>query len=289
MKIRDFVHLAIAVMVLFIADPALRAETPPPPLVEVTIPLYNGLNPASRTPVATYEWQTLAGSTDPAEILWIMVPLADHNNDWNETIDYIRSNPAAPEWSAWQPYSPPSAGTSWTSPPLDIGLYMFAVHGRDSGGITDDLFFDERNLRRVVVSLKTTGPALTVTGELIDDIVTTVTTTTVTEVGVAGNTPLVFCWEATAEDYGLPVTGYRYGWDVLDPDDDNAWPMPFTPFGQTVECSPGQSFANGTHLFQVEVIDYDGFKSRVPIRVQITAPTPVESSTWGRIKSLYKR
>jgi hypothetical protein len=284
--------LTVVCLALTIANGTSSAQSPvpaDPPLVEIVIPLLNGLIPAHRTPVATYEWQTAPGSADPAEVRWIMVPLADHNGDWNETIDYIRNNPGAPEWSAWQTYSPPSTGMSWTSPPLNYGRYVFAVHGRDDVGNTDDVFLPERNLRRVLVSQRSTGPLLIVTGDLIDDIMTTVTTTPVTEADVAGGIPVVFCWEATGEDYGLPVTGYRYGWDVPDPDDDNAWPMPFTPFGQAVECSPGQSFANGTHLFQVEVIDYDGFKSRVPVLIQVMAPTPVESSTWGRIKSLYER
>jgi hypothetical protein len=130
------------------------------------------------------------------------------------------------------------------------------------------------------------GPVLTVTGALIDDIVTSTTTTPVTVVDVAAGTSLSFCWSAAAT--GSPVVGYRYGWDILDPNDDEAWPMPFTPFGQDIECSPAMSFVAGSHIFYVEVIDNDGFKSRVPIQIHITAPVPTESTTWGRIKSLYR-
>jgi hypothetical protein len=131
------------------------------------------------------------------------------------------------------------------------------------------------------------GPVLTVTGALIDDIVTSSTTTPITTVDVATGTSLSFCWSATAGTSGSPVAGYRYGWDVLDPNDDEQWPMPFTPFDQEVACSPGQTFAAGSHMFYVEVIDNDGFKSRVPIQINLTEPVPTESTTWGRIKSLF--
>jgi hypothetical protein len=256
--------------------------------LEITIPFANGLNPAARTPVATYEWRTLPGSPDPVEVRWIMVPTVEHNNDFNETEDYIRNNPDAPEWSPWTPYSPPSTGTSWTSPPLDLGLYVFAVQGKDGSGVVGGDFTLDRNMRRVLISNRSTGPLLSVTGEHIDDIVTTVTTTPVTEISLLPGTAVQFCWEATADDYGLPVVGYRYGWDIADPEDDDAWPMPFTPFAQTFECSAERTFTAGVHTFYVEVIDYDGFKSRVPIQITFTTSVPVENTNWGRIKSDYK-
>jgi len=218
---------AVLVTAVFVYSPPLIAQNPAP-LVEITIPLQVGLNPAHRPPVATYEWQTLSGSADPAEVRWIIVPLVEHNNDWYEAEQYVRDNADAPEWSPWQPYSPPGTGTSWTSEPaLDYGLYVFAVQGRDGAGNVDAEFTLDRNLRRVVVGRRTTGPLLKVTGAFIDDIYTSVTSTPVTEVELEGGTPVSFCWEATGEDYGLPVTGYRYGWDVTDPGDDDAWPMPF--------------------------------------------------------------
>jgi hypothetical protein len=280
--------LVVVAATIFFPNPPSIAQSPVP-LVEITIPMQVGLNPAHRTPVATYEWQALAGSPDPVEVRWIMVATAEHNNDWHETEQYVRDNPDAPEWSPWHPYSPPSTGTSWTSPTMDFGGYVFAVHGRDGAGNADAEFTLDRNLRRVIVTSRTTGPLLRVTGALIDDIITTVTTTPVTEVDVNRGTPVSFCWEASAEDYGLPVTGYRFGWDVIDPEDDAAWPMPFTPFAQPVECSPDRAFSFGVHTFHVEVIDYDGFKSRVPIQLTLTEPVPTENTSWGRIKSLFKR
>jgi hypothetical protein len=259
-----------------------------PPRLEVTVPLETVSNPAFRIPAATYEWQTAPGSDDPAEVRWIFVPVAEHNDDFNETEAYIRNNPGAPEWSSWQSYTPPSTGTSWTSPAVVFGYYVFAVHGRDGGGAADWEFDLGRNMRRILVGPRAHGPLLRVTGDLIDEIITAVTVTAPTVIDVAGGTPLTFCWQATADSYGLPVTGYRYSWDVVDPDNENDWSMPFTPFAQTVECSTEQVFNFGTHMFYVETIDYDGFKSRVPIQINITIPTPIEITTWGRVKALYR-
>jgi hypothetical protein len=273
--------------VMFAICPFEASAQTPFRFLEVTVPHRTGLNPAVRTPVATYEWQTLPGSPDPVEVRSIMVPVVEHNSSWNQTEDYVRNNPDAPEWSAWHPYAPPSTGTSWTSPPMDLGPYVFAVQGRDADSNSGGDFDLDWNMRRISVSNRITGPVLTVTGEVIDDIVTNVLTTPVTDVDLGEGTPVSFCWEARGEDYGLPVTGYRYGWDLADPDDDESWPMPFTPFPQPVVCSPDWSFTTGAHVFYVEVIDYDGLKSRVPIRVTVTGSVPVESATWGRIKSLY--
>lgn len=143
-----------------------------------------------------------------------------------------------------------------------------------------------RDAREILITSNNSGPDLYVTGDLIDQISTAVTTTPVTGNEVPAGTPVVFCREANADVLGLPVTGYRYGWDVVDSDNDDAWPMPFTPFGQKTECSGEQTFHFGTHLFSVEAILYDGFKARVSVLITMTDPTPTESTTWGRIEAL---
>jgi len=287
MSFKMVVPLATIGMILCMVMPEPHAVTTPPPLVETVVPLKNYVS-AQRWPDATYEWQTAPGSADPAEVRWIMVNRADHGDDYAQAEEYIRNNPDAPEWSPWQTYAPPTTGTSWTSSNLDWGHHVFAVHGRDINGNTDTEFVWWRNLKRITITPNTTGPGLFVTGDLIELISTAVTTTPVTEIDVPAGTPIIFCWEANADAMGLPVTGYRYSWDVLDPDNDDDWSMPFTPFSQETECSATKTFGFGTHVFYVEAIHYDGFKARAPIRITVTAPTPTEATTWGRIKSLYR-
>jgi len=256
--------------------------------LEITIPLQVGISPPARTPIATYYWRTFAGNPDPVEVRWIMVSTANHDNDWYQTEDYIRNNPDAPEWSPWHPYSPPGVGTYWTSPPTPFGTYVFAVQGKGASGEVDEDFVLARNMRRVLISARTNGPVLTVTGDTIDDIITASTSTPVTEVGLAAGTPVSFCWTGDASEYGLVVVAYRYNWDVIDPDNDEDWDMPFTPFGQEQECSVDQVFNSGVHTFYIEIIDIDGFKSRVPIQITYSL-LPVKNTTWGRIKALYPR
>jgi hypothetical protein len=263
--------------------------TPPAAFVEITIPVVTGFNPANRPPVATYNWQTLGGSADPAEVRRIMISTAGFGSSYSATEDYIRNNPAAPEWSAWEPYSPPGTGTSWTSPPLDFGTYVFAVQGRDAGGTVGATFELDRNMRRVVVSLRTTGPLLTVTSDVLAaPIITATTSTPPVIVDVPSNTPISFCFTADASAYGGVVTGYRWGWDILDLNDDEAWAIPFTPFSQIEECSPTYLFFFGVHVFSVEVIDNDGFKSRAQVIVNTLPVTPTTPISWGELKARFQ-
>jgi hypothetical protein len=79
---------------------------------------------------------------------------------------------------------------------------------------------------------------------------------------------------ASAEHYGGIVTGYRYGWDIADPDDDSQWEIDFTPFKGDIASVPPRTFFFGTHTFYAEVIDNTGFKSRLPVQMNVI-PTVV--------------
>lgn len=247
--------------------------------LEITIPVRCGLAPAFRPLIATYLWQTIDGSPDPAEVRWIMIPTADFNESYDATIEYIRTHPDASEWSEWVTYNPPDIGTSWTSSALNYGPYVFAVHGRDSEGNANTVFDEDYNVRRIMVSPRTTGPLLTVTGDHIDPIQTAVTDAPPTQIGLANGTPVSFCWTADACAYGGVVTGYRYGWDLIDPEDPNdpGWEIPYTPFVEEEECSPERVYNSGVHTFTVEVMDFDGYKSRASIEITYSPPIPPSS------------
>lgn len=268
----------------------LVVAVPSPAQVEsldITIPVLNGLNPASRPPVATYEWETLAGSPDPVEVRTAFVSTAAFSGNWALTENYLISTPDAPEWSAWGPYAPPATGTSLTTAPMAYGGYVFAVQGRDGSGTAEGLD-PARNMRRVLVSQRTTGPLLTVTGDHIETIHTASPTTPPQIITVPAGTSLEFCWSADATAYGGIVTGYRYGWDILDLADDAQWAIPWTPFSSAVECSPARAFYFGTHRFSVQVKDNDDFLTLAEVVVNVDATTPVEKTTWGRVKALYE-
>jgi len=265
----------------------IGAASAQPVFLEVTIPVYNGLNPASRPPVATYEWVTAAGSVDPVEVRYAFVSTLGFGNNFHLTENYLMSTPGAPEWSAWEPYAPPGTGTSVTTAPMDFGGYVFAVEGRDSAGSVESLD-TTRNMRRVQISDRTHGPLLTVTGDLINPVASVSLDRPPVIINVNAGTPIQFCWNADASTYGGTVTGYRYGWDVLDHNDDDAWAIPWTPFASTQECSPEVTFHFGSHTFAVQARDYDGFISMILVVANIDPVTPVEKTTWGRVKALYR-
>jgi len=289
MKIRALMRsLVICTALVSTVLPGRLYSQTPPIFLETTSPVRFGLNPSDVSPITTYEWRTVAGSVDPTEVRFILLSTLNFNSNYNATLAYIQQTPNAPEWSPWMPYLPPGVGTSWTSPPMDFGSYVFAVQGRDAMGAAEPVD-QTRNALRIRITNRINGPNLIVTGDLISPITATNTATPLTEITVGGGTPVSFCWTADASPYGGVVSGYRYIWDITDPDDESQWGMGFTPLPGSGACSSPETFLVGGHLFHVEVVDNTGHKSRVPILVHIDPATPVEQSTWGRVKALYSR
>jgi hypothetical protein len=244
----------------------------------ITIPYRVGLNPAERPPIATYEWASRGWIYNPVEVRWMFLDIDPFGDIWSMAIQYIRNTPDAPEWSPWQPYDPPGAGTSWTTPPMDYGLYVFALQGRDSAGVADTVFDESYNLRRIAVWNISTGPLVMVTNEdiLPWPIGSSTTTGDPFPVEWFNGMPASFCWTANANAKGLPVICHRYGWDLVDPDDPNdpGWEIPCTPWTNPEECSPDKVFQSGVHTFYAEAVDYDGFTGRVGIEITYVPEPP---------------
>ncbi len=260
-----------------ISDRALVGLTPGPPFLEMKIPVPSGQDMALVPPITTFIWQTIDGVGDPDSAQWILVSTVPFDNDWNATLDYIRGNPDAPEWHPWQAYDPSNnVGTSWTTPPLDFGQYVFAVHGRAMDETASPDFNFSRNAVRVLVSRRTTGPLLRLTSDFHDPVISATTGTPVTLVELPAGTPVDFCWTGDASSYGGVVTAYRYGWDILDLADDTQWQVGWTASDGSETCTT-RIFFFGTHTFYVEVVDNNGFPTRIPVRINYTPPPVVLS------------
>ncbi|MEJ2720033.1 MAG: hypothetical protein P8181_02670 [bacterium] len=246
------------------------------PFLEVTIPACADLNPALVPPVTTYEWQTLDGAQDPDSVQWALVNAAYFNDSFDQTLDYIRNNPDAPEWHSWCQYNAPNdSGKFWTTPPVDFGRYVFAVHGWDVDTTACQEFEFGRNAVRVRVSQRTTGPLLTVDSDILAIPLTTATINTpVMVVNLPAGTPAEFCWTADASAYCGVVIAYRYGWDIPNASNDAQWDVGWTPFDGSETCSPARIFYFGTHTFYVDVLDNSGLISRIPVKINYT-PEPV--------------
>ncbi|HEU4930261.1 MAG TPA: hypothetical protein VFU38_10575 [Candidatus Krumholzibacteria bacterium] len=278
------IAIPFAVNFAFLTLSSSALAQPGPTFFEVTSPLFFPLTPSDVPPLWTYEWQVVLNGADPADARYVLLSTSNFGDSYQVALAYLNSTENAPEWSAWAPYV--AVGTSWTSPAMAYGNYVFAVQGRDQQG-TAELIDIGRNARFIKIAPRDTGPLLSVDGELINLIVTSVTSTPVTEVHLPAGYPVMFCWTAEAEFYGGVVTGYRYGWDIADPDDDAQWEMEFTPFSAPQICSAPTTAPSGIHMFYIEVIDNSGYKSRVPILLDTTPGTSTRATTWGQVKSLY--
>ena len=107
--------------------------------------------------------------------------------------------------------------------------------------------------------------------------------------GVPSEYGLEFGWLGDASGYGGTILGYRYGWDIVDPDNpfDPGWTTP----GYVVDllAAPTISFTHGEHSLHVEVADTAGGLTRAWFTLQIAPPVAVEARTWGAVKTLFGR
>lgn len=105
-------------------------------------------------------------------------------------------------------------------------------------------------------------------------------------VQVLAGTPLQFSWLAGPGDAADPVDAYRYGWDLVDPEDpfDPGWEVPW----QLVLSAPARTFQDGAHSFTVQVRDDLGRLTRGRLLVFVTTEVPVGSTAWDAVKATFR-
>ena len=264
------------------------------PEVKVSIPRRNQLTPASMPPISTYRWKATdyisdkLSKQDPDSVSWILEPLENHEDDWNKTIAYIQNLPLdSPDWNkrgGWVWYkAPEDSGKFWTTPPQDFGSYLFAIRAKDEAGAITPVFDETFNMRRVLVSERSTGPLLVVSNQYMGSVSTKVCNTALTILDLPAGIPVEFSWTAYAGDYGGTAAGYRYGWDIKDLDDPEQWEVDFSPFPPHTEDelatarSKSITYFFGTHVFTIEVQDNSGFCSRIEVKVNVVQFTMAKS------------
>jgi len=253
------------------------------PKVEISVPRRVGKNPAQVPGITTFRWKAtdyisdLLSPQEPDSVSYLLEPIGLHNDDWNETIAWIRGlSVDAPEWGEWKWYqAPEDSGKFWTTPPKDIGGYMFAIRALDEAGAITPVFDEKKNMRRIGVSAKTTGPILRVRNQYLGSVQTAVCNHPLTILDLPAGIPIEFSWTADASSYGGTEAGYRYGWDITDLNDPEQWEVDFTPFapygeGEVASArSKFRQFFFGTHIFTIEVLDNSGFCSRIEVKINI--------------------
>jgi hypothetical protein len=246
------------------------------PTVFVDVPRATGLNPALVPPITTFSWtgkdyvSNIQQVQEPDSSRHILLSTKGFGEDWDATLLYIQTTPDDDRWSDWDYYRQPGdTGKFWTSPPLDLGPYIFAIQVKDEAGAVSPVFDLASNTRRVLVGQRATGPVFVAFNRFMGSIVTSTVNTPATILDLPVGVPMSFTLRASAEDYGGIVSGYRYGWDILDLNDDEQWAVDFTPFTGSEAVTPSRTFFFGSHTFFAEVIDNSGLKSRVEVRVNI--------------------
>ncbi len=73
---------------------------------------------------------------------------------------------------------------------------------------------------------------------------------------IAGSQELAFEWIGSGHQYGGTIEGYRWGWDVADPNDDNdpGWAVVFGDAPEHMATAP-RTFSSGIHTLTVECRD----------------------------------
>ncbi len=238
------------------------------PAVRITVPpVLLGLTPADVPSISTFEWGPVSGRPEPDSVQFALVNTVVHGNSYAQTINYLRSLDSAPDWYPWVWYDGPK-GREWTTPPLEFGNYVFAIRAKTVTNAINLLLVEPVNVRRIKVQARVSGPTLAVQNPLFGHIISASCDYPLTIIDQAANLPTSFTFSACADNYGGTVEAYRYGWDILDLEDPTQWEVGYTFYTGPVTTVP-RTYAFGTHVFSIEVIDNSGFCSRVQVRVNI--------------------
>lgn len=251
------------------------------PTVDILVPRRVGLDAAQISPNSRFSWigrdyiSNEQQTQDPDSVRWIIVPIRNFGNNWDRTIEYVRRNPRAPEWSGWIYYrAPGDSGRACTPKTLDFGGYIFGVQVKDEAGAVSPVFDEARNLRRVSVTPRLTGPILTVSNRYMGSVITASPNTPLVIIDMPAGIPMGFRFTANAAVYGGVASGYRWGWDIQDLSNPTQWETDYTPFvresdGVPVAEVPSRTWYFDSHTFHVEVMDNSGYTSRMGVTVNI--------------------
>lgn len=258
------------------------------PVVDVVIPTTKGSAAAEVPKRSRFSWVGLDyisaknETQSPDSVRWILVPVSKHGS-FDAALEYIRRTPddqMTKEKGIWYPWkyydAPGDSGRAWTTDELDIpSSHLFAVQVKDEAGAVSPVFDENRNVRRINVSPRNTGPVLTLNNKFIGTIITASPDTAPVIIDLPSNIAMCFRITADARPYGGVASGYRYGWDMQDLNDPEQWATDFTPFvrtdhdGKPVADIPCRAWQFDSHTIYIEVIDNSGYKSRVGVTLNI--------------------
>jgi len=248
--------------------PAVIIDQPPPAAGE---PQY--------AKVILFRWRADNGAA-PVDIRYLWSPVVDTTGTYNPAFDIIGDLNANPQrydsaWSPWMPFGAPGDSGRSTFLGDDEELtaaraYLFAVQARDSAGRGTRAFSTLTNARRFKIRAAA-SPMLILYDEYLVGFRFLGTNFSPELRELPPGIPLRFTWRADASDYGGTIAGYRYAWDLADPDVWNA------PFVEDLTGASEVTFYAGVHTLFVETIDIAGNRTLARVTVRIV-PFPMDRS-----------
>jgi hypothetical protein len=235
--------------------------------------------------VIHFGWRA-GGDVNPRCVRYMFSQVVDTNGVYNPTFNIVEDlnrNPGRYEnkWGPWISfYAQGDSGRSTVlgdDEILEINRsHIFAVQAMDRFGTITTRFGRTSNVRQFIVSASV-APLLRVTEPVLGSSLYMGMTASPTVHGFPQGLPLAFRWVADASSYGSVIEWYRYGWDVVDINDPDAWAVPWSP-GNTF--APPQTWYSGVHTLFVEAIDDVGMTTLGMIEINIVPFTMDRNLLW---------
>lgn len=176
-------------------------------------------------------------------------------------------------WSPWRPWNASDstgrqAIVRGLQPVTDGGggFYLFAVQAMDEAGAVTTVFDADspgkNNVARVSVTDRI-GPTLVLDDRYMGTFRFERGSRPIT-LEIAAGQPLAFRWRADASGYGGSIDGYRFGWDLRNPEEDDLWEQGWSA---TSRSAPQRAFERNTHRFYLEARDNAGSVTRAVVEL----------------------
>lgn len=241
------------------------------PLVKIVQPANTEPSTCLEGPMAPWFRWEYKDPDDPEKLPgWIRWTFMEWTGDECLTDErYARLDPFADleedDWTPWiHTEAAGDSGLSKRFPVLEGGpgkMYLFALQARDVSGAVSPLLEWGRN----VFHIKTTDtkyPVLSLRERNLGA-VTAVSRGSIRRYDIVAGQPIDLRWSGDASSYGGVVEEYRYGFNVIDPsnEDDPNWAVPWGPNWARAHRPGG--FAQGSPNLVVQARDNSGGLTRI--------------------------
>ncbi|UCE02737.1 MAG: hypothetical protein JSW67_00580 [Candidatus Latescibacterota bacterium] len=237
------------------------------PTVSIRPPVKPGFPfDAPPTLFITWDGQDPVGNGDmrrPAASRWVLIPSGiDADVGYTSWPDSLYRLPTRFAWTPWQRWDAADSsgvhaliqGLRSIGPDPNSGHYIFAVQAVDEAGAITPVFDTKTPNKNNAVLIRVSresGPRLLVEDRFLG-VYNLLGEARPVQLEVAAGQPIRFRWSADASQYGGRIVGYRFGWNLRNPQDDSEWQQGWS--ASALEA-PARTFFVGTHRFYLQARD----------------------------------